>query len=91
MVQTAKFDTKSGTVAARWRPEGGAPLCEPKMVPRPGAAREDDGVLLQPAVDAQGRCFVAVLDAADLSELARAYTPLAFPSGFHSTFLAPEP
>lgn len=61
------------------------------MVPRPGAEREDDGVLLQPAVDGSGRCFVAVLDAADLSEVARAYTPQPFPSGFHSTFLAPEP
>eukprot|EP00892_Ulva_mutabilis_P004226 jgi/Ulvmu1/2175/UM013_0020.1 len=89
--ETAKFDVKSGEVAARWRLDGGAPLCEPKMVPRPGAEREDDGVLLQPAVDGAGRCVLAVLDAADLTELARAYTPKAFPSGFHSTFLQPEP
>lgn len=90
-MQTAKFDIESGAVAATWRPEGGAPMCEPKMVPRPGAEREDDGVLLQPAVDGDGRCFVAVLDAADLTELGRAYTPAPFPSGFHSTFLEPEP
>jgi carotenoid cleavage dioxygenase-like enzyme len=89
-LQTVKLDFKERSVAARWRVPDGVPLCEPKMIPRPGATEEDDGVLLQPAVDADGRTMVAVLDAKDLSELARAYTPIPFALGFHSTFLKPE-
>ena len=87
-LQITKFDVKSKAVVAHWRPEGGFPLSEPKFVARPGGSSEDDGVVLAPAVNGDGRCLVAVLDGKDLSELARCYTPETFLFGFHSTFVA---
>jgi beta,beta-carotene 9',10'-dioxygenase len=48
---------------------------------------EDDGVLLSVVLDAEeSRSFLLVLDAADLSELARAQAPHHIPFGFHGQF-----
>jgi len=56
-------------------------------VPRPEAGAEDDGVLLSLVLDAAaGRSFLLVLDARDLSELARASAPHPVPFGFHGEF-----
>ena len=85
--QVSKFDVKNKVVVAHWRPLGGFPLCEVKFVAKPGAVAEDDGVVLVPAVDGDGRCMVAVLDGKDLSEIARCYTLKPFVLGFHSTFV----
>jgi beta,beta-carotene 9',10'-dioxygenase len=73
-----------------------APNCyagEPVFVARPGAAsspqkeNEDDGVLLSVVLDARaGTSFLLVLDARDLSELARAEAPHHIPFGFHGQF-----
>ncbi len=52
-----------------------------------GPALEDDGVLLSVVLDADaGTSFLLVLDARDLSELARAEAPHHIPFGFHGQF-----
>lgn len=62
---------------------------EPVLVSRPGSESEDDGVLLSVVLDARSETsFLLVLDARDLSELARASVPQAVPFGFHGQFLA---
>jgi beta,beta-carotene 9',10'-dioxygenase len=56
-------------------------------VARPGAEREDDGVLLSVVLDASaGTSFMLVLAAADLGEIARAEVPHHIPFGFHGQF-----
>ena len=58
------------------------------FVARPEADAEDDGVLLSVVFDSSsGRSFLVVLDAADLSELARAEAPHGIPYGFHGQFV----
>jgi beta,beta-carotene 9',10'-dioxygenase len=60
---------------------------EPVFVARPQAEDEDDGVLLSVVLDAgAGTSFMLVLDARDLSELARAQAPHHIPFGFHGQF-----
>jgi carotenoid cleavage dioxygenase-like enzyme len=60
---------------------------EPVFVARPGATEEDDGVLLSVVLDGScGTSFLLVLDAHDLSELARAEVPHHIPFGFHGQF-----
>ena len=57
------------------------------FVARPQAEDEDDGVLLSVVLDAgAGTSFMLVLDARDLSELARAQAPHHIPFGFHGQF-----
>ena len=57
------------------------------FVARPNAEDEDDGVLLSVVLDASaGTSFLLVLDASDLSELARADAPHHIPFGFHGQF-----
>ena len=61
---------------------------EPVFVARPEAEREDDGVLLSVVLDAAaGASMLLVLDAADLSELARAQVPHHIPFSFHGQFM----
>ncbi len=80
-----KIDTLDGSAGTWSQPE-----CypgEPVFVARPGAEREDDGVLLSVVLDASvGSSFLLVLNAADLSELARAEAPHHIPFGFHGQF-----
>jgi beta,beta-carotene 9',10'-dioxygenase len=80
-----KVDT-SGGVTRSWS----EPSCypgEPVFVARPDAENEDDGALLSVVLDADaGTSFLLVLDAADLTELARAQAPHHIPFGFHGTF-----
>jgi carotenoid cleavage dioxygenase-like enzyme len=60
---------------------------EPVFVARPQAEREDDGVLLSVVLDgAAGSSMLLVLDAADLSELARARVPHHVPFSFHGAY-----
>jgi carotenoid cleavage dioxygenase-like enzyme len=69
--------------------EPGAYPGEPVFVPAPDAEREDDGVLLSLVLDAPAQSsFLLVLDAGDLSEVARARVPHAIPFGFHGQFLS---
>ena len=56
-------------------------------MPDPSGRREDEGVLLSVTLDpARGRSFLAVLDAGDLSELARAEVPHHIPFSFHGNY-----
>jgi beta,beta-carotene 9',10'-dioxygenase len=60
---------------------------EPVFAPEPEASGEDSGALLSVVLDsARGTSFLLVLDAADLSELARAEVPHHIPFGFHGQF-----
>lgn len=88
-----RLDTETGD-ASWWSPPG-CYASEPVFVPRPGARREDDGVLLSVVLDtAARRSFLIVLDAASLGEIARANAPVAIPAGLHGSFepgaLAPQ-
>ena len=70
-----------------WAEDGCFPG-EPVFVAAPNdPAAEDDGVLLSVVLDsAKGNSFLLVLDAADLTELARAAAPHHIPFGFHGQF-----
>jgi carlactone synthase/all-trans-10'-apo-beta-carotenal 13,14-cleaving dioxygenase len=81
----AKIDTQAGS-AITWHRPGGAPG-EPRFVGRPGATEEDDGVLVVPCMGADGRSFVAVLDAKDLKEVATVQLPFAVPNRFHGIWI----
>lgn len=60
---------------------------EPVFVRVPGDDREDGGVLLSIVLDpAAGASFLLVLDATDLTELARAWVPHGIPFGFHGNY-----
>jgi carotenoid cleavage dioxygenase-like enzyme len=62
---------------------------EPVFVRAPGDDREDGGVLLSIVLDpAAGTSFLLVLDATDLSEVARAWMPHGVPFGFHGNYFA---
>lgn len=79
----ADMDERSATV---WEQDGCFPG-EPVFVPAPGGGEEDAGVLLSVVLDgAAGVSFLLVLDAGDLSELARAPVPHHIPYSFHGNF-----
>ena len=60
---------------------------EPVFVGRPGRSEEDDGVLLTVVLEPhRGASSMVVLDAATLTELARARVPHHVPFGFHGQF-----
>lgn len=60
---------------------------EPVFVAEPGDDAEDGGVVLSVVLDSQrGTSFLLVLDAADLSEVARAVVPHHIPFSFHGAF-----
>ncbi|MBO9534957.1 MAG: carotenoid oxygenase family protein [Solirubrobacteraceae bacterium] len=81
-----KIDAMWGAVR-EWR-EPDALVGEPVFVATPGGAAEDDGVLLSLVLDGRAeRSMLLVLDAADLSELARATISRAVPPGFHGNFV----
>jgi carotenoid cleavage dioxygenase-like enzyme len=64
---------------------------EPVCVPRPGATREDDGVLLAVGSSPnQERSRLLVLDAGSLEVLATCDADVLIPLGFHGTFALGE-
>ncbi len=81
----AKIDTERETATEWW--ERSVYVEEPRVVRRPDASAEDDGVVLAPALDTKReRSMLLVFDAATLEERARAYLPHAVPFGFHGRF-----
>ncbi|WP_059006064.1 carotenoid oxygenase family protein [Streptomyces specialis] len=84
-----KLDLTDGTTT-HWH-ESGCYTGEPVFVPDPNRPADDDaGVVLsivfQPARNAS---FLLVLDARDLTELARAHAPHHLPFGFHGNHFPP--
>jgi carotenoid cleavage dioxygenase-like enzyme len=80
-----KFDL-AGDVK-EWRQDGQYPG-EPVYVARPDAQSEDDGILLTVVLDATANnSYLLLLDARDLSEIARASVPQHVPFGFHGAFI----
>jgi carotenoid cleavage dioxygenase-like enzyme len=85
LARIVRGDLEQRTTSA-WS-EAGCYPGEPVFVARPGAGEEDDGVLLSVVLDSRsGLSFLLVLDAGDLSELARAEAPHHIPFGFHGQF-----
>ncbi|MFF7475332.1 carotenoid oxygenase family protein [Streptomyces sp. NPDC008092] len=85
MNRLLKVDVVAGTHRA-WYEKGCFPG-EGVFVPRPGATREDDGVVLSGVLDARsGRSFLLVLDGPTFEELARAEVPHHIPNDFHGQF-----
>lgn len=83
--RVVKVDVEGGA-AAVWRDDGCFPG-EPVFVAEPGGGDEDAGVLLSVVLDAaRESSFLLVLDARDLSELARAHVPHRVPFAFHGQF-----
>lgn len=84
-----KFDNTTQT-AIYWETEGHTPG-EPIFVADPEGKAEDDGVLLSVVLDGhEGKSYLLVLRAQDLTELGRAEMrgPMAF--GFHGAYKASE-
>jgi len=80
-----KIDVEQGTATEWW--EQGVYVEEPRMVQRPGSTREDDGVVLAPALDVDAeRSLLLAFDAETLTECARAPLPHVVPFGFHGRF-----
>ncbi len=81
-----KVDVSTGDSAV-WVEPGTYPG-EAVFVSKPNATAEDDGVLLSVVLDSKsGTSFLLILDANDLSEIARAVVPQAVPFGFHGQFM----
>lgn len=78
-----KIDVQTGSIK-EWK-EAGCLSGEPVFIPAPEGVKEDDGVLLSVGL-ANDRSFLLVLDARDLSELARAEVPHRIPYGLHGIF-----
>ncbi|MGQ0623831.1 MAG: carotenoid oxygenase family protein [Sporichthyaceae bacterium] len=82
-----KTDVDTGATVS-WQENGCYPG-EPIFVPRPDAGAEDHGVLLSTVLDSHdGRSFLLVLDASDLSEIGRAELPHHLPFNFHAQYYA---
>jgi carotenoid cleavage dioxygenase-like enzyme len=85
-----KFDVESGETT-EWRHDNHFPG-EPVFVARPDATTEDDGVLLTVVLDANtDTSYLLLLDARDLSEIARARVPQHVPFGFHGAYVRTTP
>ena len=83
--QLVKVDVRDRATSS-WHEEGCYPG-EPVFVAAPGSGPEDGGVILSVVLDAaRERSFLLVLDAAGLTELARAEAPHHIPYGFHGDF-----
>ena len=83
--QVLKVDLATGDLQ-RWGRANALSL-EPLLVPRPGGAADDDGVLLvHTLADDDPGSVIVVLDAASLQELARIGLPHVVPFGFHGAW-----
>lgn len=85
--QIASADVEGDGSAKIWREDSCVPG-EPIFVASPGAEDEDDGVILSVVLDGKSaKSMFLVLDAKDMTELARAEMAIPFPLGFHGTFV----
>lgn len=83
--QLVKIGINSGDVKV-WYHKGMYPS-EPLFVETPGGSSEDDGIILSVVLDLQKQSsFLLLLNASDLTEIARAYAPVHLPIGLHGMF-----
>jgi beta,beta-carotene 9',10'-dioxygenase len=83
--RTVRLDLSSGA-ETEWVRDRAVQL-EPLYVPRPGAEREDDGVLLVPTLaDEDAGSVIGVVDARSMACLATIHAPQVIPFGFHAAF-----
>lgn len=81
-----KVDTESGK-AQTWKEDHCYPT-EPVLATKPGATREDQGVILSVTLDAKAeKSFLLAVDAESFEELGRAQLPQVAPYGFHGIYL----
>jgi len=81
-----KYDLEERT-ATSWAPDGTAFPGEPLFEKAPGADREDAGVIVTTVLDADAeRTDLVVLDAGDMTRVARATGVHRLPFGFHGQF-----
>lgn len=76
------FDKK----AKNWYDEGAVPS-EPFFVARPGATKEDDGVVISMISDKNGEGYALILDGSTFEEIARAKFPYGLPYGLHGCWV----
>lgn len=82
-----KIDTTSGK-AWTWYEKHCYPS-EPVFVNTPDGESEDDGVLLSVVLDSDAKnTFLLILNASDLSEIARAKVPEILPFSFHGNYFS---
>ncbi|KAI3454091.1 hypothetical protein Pfo_010754 [Paulownia fortunei] len=72
--------------AKNWHDEGSVPS-EPFFVPRPGATKEDDGVVISMISDKNGEGYALLLDGSTFEEIARAKFPYGLPYGLHGCWV----
>ncbi|TVU20568.1 hypothetical protein EJB05_36782, partial [Eragrostis curvula] len=72
--------------AVTWYEDGAVPS-EPLFVARPGAAREDDGVVISLVSAKDGSGFAVLLDGTTFQELARAKFQYGLPYGLHGCWI----
>ena len=88
--RVVKIDLGNGQPSTWNRP--GCYPSEAVFVPAPDGQAEDDGLLLSVVMDADGgHSCLQILDARDLSEVARADLPHIIPFGFHGNYYAGSP
>ncbi|KAJ6256074.1 hypothetical protein Dda_9166 [Drechslerella dactyloides] len=81
-----KYDTETRK-ATYWEQHGHSPS-EPIFVANPNGTDEDDGVLLTVVLDGSAeKSYLLMLDAKNLTEIARAEMETVVSFGFHGTFL----
>ncbi|XP_062501762.1 beta,beta-carotene 15,15'-dioxygenase-like [Corticium candelabrum] len=71
-----------------WLPGEGLYVSEPVFVASPDEASEDDGIILSAVIsgDPSKSCFLAILDAASFTLLAKAEVPCRIAGTFHGRF-----
>ncbi|KAL8263386.1 hypothetical protein R6Q59_024735 [Mikania micrantha] len=72
--------------AKNWYEEGSVPS-EPFFVARPGAKKEDDGVVISMVSDKNGEGYALMLDTSTFEEIARAKFPYGLPYGLHGCWV----
>nr|XP_043611586.1 carotenoid cleavage dioxygenase 8 homolog B, chloroplastic-like [Erigeron canadensis] len=80
-----KIDLVDGK-AKNWYDDGAVPS-EPFFVARPGAIKEDDGVVISIISDKNGEGYALILDGLSFEEIARAKFPYGLPYGLHGCWV----
>lgn len=81
-----KVDTRAREVKT-WLPSTNVMPSEPVFAAAPGAAREDDGVLLTVIMDAEAKnSALVVVNATTMEEMGRARMPIVMGYGFHGVW-----